>query len=487
MKRTVLIEARFKKHWSQQEAAEAIGIDYNTLYRWEAGKSTPHGYNLRLLCEAYNMTAAELGFEPQEPASRERKPATADPEALYEHLQYGVQHQLDASSSAKIPQGLVAAVQELENQPEKRCSPYLAVFSLSTDQFALVSSLIGSENEATMNDPTRREAILKLLGMAGAVAVLPLNAEWWERLSQATRKPSALNTETFDHFERLIGECWILCDSNELEIAESILSSFLPKILALSPQEGKTAYLASHGLRLQSVLAHHRLKLPEKMMMCQQSAVYARSAHDANTLVTALVELADAYEFNQQMDRCLQTLQEAVHYTTQASPLVQSRAYSNYAIILAALGRGREADFYIRLARDVFPDKPTLDPGYPLADSNVFTLSYHIGLVSLSMEESTTQEAFELYKQHPSESAIPERLRLEIINGQSRAAIRGRDLERYADLLERGIQGALTLGSQKRFEETRTIFQQDMPQAWLANSQIKTISEHYQLERKSEL
>jgi len=63
MERAKLAEARLKKCWSQEEAAEAIGIDHNTLYRWEAGKATPRGYNLRKVCETYGMTAAELGFD----------------------------------------------------------------------------------------------------------------------------------------------------------------------------------------------------------------------------------------------------------------------------------------------------------------------------------------------------------------------------------------------------------------------------------------
>lgn len=62
MECTLLMAARLKKHWSREEAAEAIGIDHNTLYRWEAGKATPRGYNLRKLCDVYGMTAAELGF-----------------------------------------------------------------------------------------------------------------------------------------------------------------------------------------------------------------------------------------------------------------------------------------------------------------------------------------------------------------------------------------------------------------------------------------
>ena len=71
MTRTALVEARLKKLWSQEEAAEAIGIDHNTLYRWEAGKATPRGYNRRQLCEVYGMSAEELGFEQKRQADSE--------------------------------------------------------------------------------------------------------------------------------------------------------------------------------------------------------------------------------------------------------------------------------------------------------------------------------------------------------------------------------------------------------------------------------
>lgn len=103
MKRTALIEARLKKHWSQFEAAEAIGIDYNTLYRWEAGKSTPRGYNLRQLCAAYGMTAAELGLEPRELASCESKQIT---------------------ESVPVEESIFASLAEMSRPNESETSPY---------------------------------------------------------------------------------------------------------------------------------------------------------------------------------------------------------------------------------------------------------------------------------------------------------------------------------------------------------------------------
>jgi tetratricopeptide (TPR) repeat protein len=234
------------------------------------------------------------------------------------------------------------------------------------------------------------------------------------------------------------------------------------------------------------VLVHHRLDISNKVLICQQAVEYARCAGDTDTLVTALIELAAAYKFEELLEKRLSTLQEALSYSVHASPLVQSRTYSNSATALAESGRIPEAQLYITLARDVFPNDPVGDAGVVLADSSIFTLSYHTGKVyTYAGNIPEAFAAFELYQQHSPHVSIPERIRLEIVNAQSRAAIRAHDLDRYAAFVESALVGALALGSKKRFDETYRIFQQEMPADWLATNQMKTIAEQYHLKRKS--
>lgn len=63
MERTKLVEARKKKHWSQEKAAMMIGVDANTLSRWERGVAMPRGHYIEQLYKVYNTTATELGLE----------------------------------------------------------------------------------------------------------------------------------------------------------------------------------------------------------------------------------------------------------------------------------------------------------------------------------------------------------------------------------------------------------------------------------------
>ncbi len=60
MKRTKLIEARYQHGWSQEEAAEKIGVTRNTLSQWEQGKVIPYPMHINKLCELYGKSTQEL-------------------------------------------------------------------------------------------------------------------------------------------------------------------------------------------------------------------------------------------------------------------------------------------------------------------------------------------------------------------------------------------------------------------------------------------
>ena len=451
----LLRRQREMRGWSQKRVAlelqqmdSTAAVTEKDVARWERGKRRPGPYYREKLCLLFGVSVYELGFVGPEP----ELPPRADQQ-----------------------QFVVLRREEAE----------------------VVSRLLNLGGDAMRSfDPSRRAALREIMrktaqisGAAGAIALVdsPLvDPETWERLVVAHTKTSALNSATLNRFEHLLGDCWELSNQNELEASEDILSSFLPKILALAPHDvnSRIAYLASQGLRLQSVLVHHHSQASNKILICQQAVDYARHADDPNTLVTALIELAVAFKFEGRFEKRLSTLQEALGYSVHASPLVQSRAYSNNASALAESGRIHEAQLYIQLAQDVFPDDPVSDPGFALSDSNIFTLSYHAGKVYTYAGNSTEAfDAFELYKKRSPDISIPERIRLEIVNAQSRTAIQASNLERYAKFFESAITGAITLGSKKRFDEAITIFRREVPKTWLANGHIKGMVEKYRLER----
>jgi len=360
--------------------------------------------------------------------------------------------------------------------------------ALTVEQVILMLSVLEVGSNTMTYDPAKRATLQKLVAAGGIAALnqhMQIDPEPWQRLMMARGKPSLLNKATWDCFERLLGECWVLANGKELVVAEAILSSFLPEVLALPQKEGKVAFLASHGLRLQSILVHHRLQLTEKVKLCEQSVDYARRSKDATTLVAALIELAAAYEYNNRMDEWFETLQQALYFVPQALPIVQAPAYCKNARALASHKRMKEAEVYLHMGVDTFPSHPELDPIYMFVDSNIYTLSRDAGRARLEMHRVTdAYHAFETYKQLSSSEPIPERIRLEIVNGQAQTAILENDLDKYAQFLKDGLASAVAMGSQKRFDEFDRMVKENMPPEWFKHHTIQPIVEQYDLMQK---
>jgi tetratricopeptide (TPR) repeat protein len=311
--------------------------------------------------------------------------------------------------------------------------------------------------------------------------------EPWERLSTSLATPANLDAATLQHFETLTATCWELCNTGQLQMAEQALAGFLPHFLQLAPSHAQAACLASEGLRLQSILVAHQLKLMDKVTLCQQSVMYAKQANDNSILVAALFELGTAFRYTQQDENVLRTSQEMLFYSRNVPPLLQARVYMVAAEALARCGRAKEADFYIQLAYETFPDHSGYDP-IVRVNASLPSLGLYEGLTYLSQGKG--DKAFNTFggklfegrlTGYQSMSALPERIRLEITNHQGQAAILSNNLEEYARCLEEGLTGAIALKSQKRFQEAVTIFRQETPAQWHNEPQLKDIAERFQL------
>ncbi|GCF06869.1 helix-turn-helix transcriptional regulator [Dictyobacter arantiisoli] len=60
---TKLRAARIQKRWSQERASEYAEVSERTYLRWEQGTQQPRLSSLDLLCQAFQATPEELGFE----------------------------------------------------------------------------------------------------------------------------------------------------------------------------------------------------------------------------------------------------------------------------------------------------------------------------------------------------------------------------------------------------------------------------------------
>jgi hypothetical protein len=317
-----------------------------------------------------------------------------------------------------------------------------------------------------------------LLSFAGVTAT-PL--AWWKY--QKESKQSLITERDFQYGQQLIEGGWGLCNAGEWQTAHYVLESILPDALCAASKQPEAALLAARGLVLQSILQVHQFNVAAMIPLCQQAVLYAKYAGDHTTICAALNGLAVGFKYNQLLESSFQTYLEAVNYCTeQAAPLVKSRIYAGLAASFAQRGYKGEADLYINLAYEHFPEHPEHDPHVLSADHGLYMIAYYHGLMYLALHQpQEALNAFESYKQHLSPSAVPMRNQLEIVNHQSRAAILSNDLDRYIICLQEGMQGALTLKSKKRLNEIVTIFREEVPGEWRHHSRITPFLERYPL------
>jgi len=62
MRNEKLITAREEREWTQEKAAEKIGVSRVTYARWEEKGVIPHLSTLGMACKAFKMTSEQLGF-----------------------------------------------------------------------------------------------------------------------------------------------------------------------------------------------------------------------------------------------------------------------------------------------------------------------------------------------------------------------------------------------------------------------------------------
>lgn len=422
--------ARKQKHWSQAQAADKCGVDLQTFFRWEHEGQEPRGYNLDRLCEVFCASMEELGYAHEDP----------------------------------VEEGVTLRSRDQES----------VVVRLTPQQIVTLLPLVGD----SIVDDAKREILRKIFTTtAGVVATSFLNTEPWERLIVA-KPATSINQETIQHFSSVLDTCRALSNGTEMQVAGALLDTFLPKLQAIAPYQSEVAGLAARGLQLKSILVAHNLHINDKILLCQAAIEQAKHSTNPTLIVTGLLQLGVAYHYAQQHDNAIKAQQEALYYVGQTSPLIQSHIYTELSATLAQFGRTREANFYISLAYETFPQHPEYDPNVAIDDHWFCNLGLYKGIMYTHLKQP--KEAWEAFEEHKKIAPVPERIRLEILNHQGRTAIQLGDLEKYVKCLGDGLSGSVALRSKKRYNEAITIFQ-SVPAAWHKESQLQPLLEQYML------
>ncbi len=331
-------------------------------------------------------------------------------------------------------------------------------------------------------DKTRR-LLLQLFGFGGAMLFASpqemLNLEPWQRLANASARPSSIDASTLDHFEKLTALCWRSSNGASLDVVKQLLPTFLPLLSAFaqrpSEYQKKAADLASQGYQLSYVIASHQEDFNAALAACEQAHYFGKIAQDANLQAVALIRQGVTFLNRKRPYQTLEAYQQALLLADSVSPLVRTRLYAGLAEVHGKLQNEQEALSSIGLAHDSFPDGPLHDPAslyihFPY--SSVF-LHEGLALLDLHQPEQATKALERVDGLYPK-MEISERSRIDLLNQQALTAVQQGDLDRFSTYMNEAVTSARKLGSDLRVSEAWDIFTR-MRDQWKYEPQMQSL------------
>lgn len=431
---SALEAARNKQHLSRKEVAERIGVDRATLSRWERGGAQPRTANLRQLCEAYDMTAQELGFEHGGSA-----------ESIS-------QVEIGSEIRAYIADNLTMRLLALAFAPS---TSFMALCSKMT----LIIEECTKQMDITKAQMTRREALRNLV----TVPLMTMNLT-----SFSQGKP---HTHTM-HIEDILAQCAsgiAACgelsrgkDASDLALAYDGLSAYFPVLKEIvkdsTPYRKQAAALATRCVSVKTLLAWHLQGASHSVKYAQDAVEYSEISEDVLLQLSALKYQAWAYGYDSsQGSKDLQAMQKALlllrDHKAEVPLSVHGNIYSSLAYMQAK--HGQQCMLSLRQAEKAAlcnESASLTEPPIPALIHNICITLY---------QQHDYNEGLRVAKQiiNPQTLAakmpMSERTRIEAINAMTMALLKSKEKNKEQTLFywQAGIQGARTLRSEQRFNE----------------------------------
>lgn len=446
-----LRQARNDRYWSIDEAAKRIGVSRTTYIRWEQGEQDPHDSTLTLACDAFKMSAEQLGFRKL------------------------INMALPSSMVRTSPVYLAGS--ESNTLAVDMFSTGILALALAQRQYGWTSDELQSRTAQEMrrfdmeheneNIP-RRQVLSFLVGLPAAVLGL-----------QASGKAVLQDEEALPLFVSSIPACWKLYFNGDLAEVERVLPSYLAHLTALAQRSSKlenTAWsLASQAYQLASLVVLEHEDFGASLNYCKQALLCSGFVNDPNILLGAYIRRANTLYYRRRYAQIVQTYQEAMPFTDQASPLMRGRIFSGLSSALSAVGQKQDALRYMGLAHDTFPDNPEDDPGFLYTHTSHYILFLNDATTNLDLgQPKKAWEAITRAAAYVPDTKSPRYI--ELLNHQALVAMAMNDLEQCCSHIERAITLGRSLGSDLYISDARNIIT-DMPDHWKSERKIKDVVE----------
>ncbi len=330
---------------------------------------------------------------------------------------------------------------------------------------------------------SRRQALV-------TVAALPLAVATSSAISEGGRSAAAATDFFLSRCAASLTACWHLLRGSDLSTVDVTLSSYLLALGRAAQQQSRyqlaAARLASQAHRICGIVALHRNQIQVRERHCKQALYYATVAGDSGSRASALISLASTHFYNSDPAHAAAIYQQAFALGAAMSALQRSRVHAELAVVYGQLRKEEDAIRSAGVAEELYPDHPEQDRSFLYAEFTPASLSLEQGLAYVALAEQYPgrdyqRRAADIFASvERSTLAVPDRIRFEIINHQSRAAVLLGDLDAFETYIRRGLDGVVLLGSKQRRREME-IALQGAGERWPRERRVRSLGERLQL------
>ncbi len=452
--------ARQQRRWTIEKASEAVGASRNAYHRWEQGLQQPNMSSLNLLCEAFGMSPEELGFTHLLPLLLRGTEGVPAEKPSFVSLD------LHSQAADLVEIGTLAfalAQQHYEWSPD-----------MLHIQFERARRRI---EEMTYQDSekeglTRRQALtllsnlpVALLGLTQKGSTVPLFAEELLPLC-ATSIPA----------------CWELYyDGGKTEL-ERVLPVYLSKLSALAEQpslhQKEAASFASQAYQLACILAKQQESFGPALDYSKRALIYARLAEDPNLQVATLIQQGDVFFARKRPVQTLQSYQETLPLLPRVFPLLRGRVYAGLAEACARRNQKEEAEHYMGMATENYPDHPEQDPAFLYSRHTHYSL-YVYGKALAYLNLGQPKEALQSLVHVEKEILAPTKMRpqrVDLMIHQAATCVALGDLEQSCFYTQLAATSAQAINSHLRYNEAFDVYEH-MQERWGSEKSVEALAD----------
>jgi tetratricopeptide (TPR) repeat protein len=179
--------------------------------------------------------------------------------------------------------------------------------------------------------------------------------------------------------------------------------------------------------------------------------------------------------------------ERALAHAQDIPALQRSRIHAELAVVYGQLQREQDSLRSLGVAEELYPSEPEQDRSFLYAEFTPASLALEEGLAFFALAvvypdrgyQRRAMDTFDRVQAAPA-TAVPDRIRFEIVNHQAATSTLLNDLDTFGTYLADGIEGAHRLQSKQRHHEAMIGWRRALD-TWPRERRLKDLSDRYPL------